>query len=120
MKAEALRALVGSWPGVSEDLKWGDNLVFMVGGRMFCVLDMGGSGRLGFKVEDERFLEFTDRPGIIPAPYLARARWISVVAPGALGKAEQQALLRRSYELVRAKLTKAQQRQLDDAGASPG
>lgn len=112
MKPDSLRALVGAWPGVTEDIKWGTDLVFSVVGKMFCVLDTGGSDRLSFKVEDERFLELTERPGVIPAPYLARARWVSVVAPRALAESELHALLRRSYQLVRAKLTKAEQRRL--------
>lgn len=112
MKPESLRALVGAWPGVTEDIKWGTDLVFSVAGKMFCVLDTGDSARLSFKVEDERFLELTERPGVIPAPYLARARWISVVEPRALAESELDALLRRSYQLVRAKLTKAEQRRL--------
>ena len=117
MSPEALRILVGQWPGVTEDMKWGCDLVFSVGGKMFCVLDTapaeaGGSGRLSFKVEETRFLEFTDRPGIIPAPYMARAHWISLTRPDALPEAERDVLLRASYSLVLAKLPKRTQRAL--------
>jgi predicted DNA-binding protein (MmcQ/YjbR family) len=112
MKLETLRAAVGAWPGVTEDIKWGADLVFSVAGKMFCVLDTGESGRLSFKVGNERFLELTERPGVIPAPYLARARWVSVVESHALAGAELQDLLRRSYELVRVKLPKTEQRRL--------
>lgn len=115
MKPETLRSLVGAWPVVSEDIKWGADLVFSVAGKMFCVLDTGVGGRLSFKVEDERFLELSDRPGIMPAPYLARARWISLIEPRALTETELHALLRRSYELVRAKLPEAEQRRLADS-----
>ncbi len=119
MTPDALRQRVASWPGVTEDIKWGGDLVFSVGGKMFCVIDTvpadaGGSARLSFKVEEARFLEYTDRPGILPAPYMARAHWISLVAPDALPAAERDALIRRSYELVRAKLTKTMQRELGD------
>lgn len=112
MKPDALRKLVRDWPGVTEDVKWGTDLVFSVGGKMFCVTDTGGSGRLSFKVEDARFLELTDRPGIVPAPYLARAHWVSLPDPGVLSSAELKRLLRHSYELVRAKLPKAAQARL--------
>jgi predicted DNA-binding protein (MmcQ/YjbR family) len=119
MNADTLRRLVGHWPGVTEDIKWGNDLVFSVGGKMFCVLDIapptaGGSGRLSFKVGPERFLEFTDRPGIIPAPYMARAHWISLTRPDALPRTERDALIRGSYERVRATLTKKAQRELGD------
>ncbi len=70
---------------MTEDVKWGNDLAFSVGGKMFCMPDIapleyrarktsGGSGRLSFKVETSRFLEFTGRPGIIPAPDIARAQ----------------------------------------------
>ena len=112
MKIPAIRKLVTGWPGVTEDVKWGNDLVFSVGGRMFCAMDASGKGGLGFKVEPERFLELTDRPGIVPAPYLARAHWVSVADAKAIPEAELRALLRRSYELVRGKLSKKLQREL--------
>lgn len=112
MTPDALRTRVGHWPGVTEDIKWGCDLVFSVGGKMFCVLDTGGSGRLGFKVEESRFLEFTDRPGILPAPYMARAHWISLDRADALPEPERDSLLRASYELVLSKLPKRTQRAL--------
>lgn len=112
MTPEALRTLVGHWPGVTEDIKWGCDLVFSVGGKMFCVLDTGSSGRLSFKVGESRFLEFTDRSGILPALYMARAHWISLASADALPEAERDALLRASYGLVLSKLPKRIQREL--------
>lgn len=112
----ALRHWVDRWPGVGSDIKWDDDLVFSVAGKMFCVLCVRGplAGRLSFKVEDERFLELTERPGFMPAPYLARAHWVLVSEPGRLPARELAALLRRSYELVRAKLPRKTQRELAD------
>lgn len=113
-----LRAVVDGWPGVESGIKWEDDLVFTVGGKMFCVLcvrdategqanpGVSAVGRLSFKVEDGRFLELTERPGFVPAPYLARAHWVLVAEPGRLAPTELGGLLRRSYELVRAKLPK--------------
>ncbi|OOG56962.1 MmcQ/YjbR family DNA-binding protein [Rhodanobacter sp. C03] len=109
-----LEALCGRWPGVTRDIKWGADLVFSVGGKMFVVTPSDGSegGRLSFKVADERFLELTDQPGIMPAPYMARSRWISVTEPQRFGTAELQALILDAYTLVRAKLTKKLQVEL--------
>jgi len=114
MKIPVIRKLVSAWPGVTEDVKWGHDLVFSVGGKMFCAMEVTGRGGLGFKVEPERFLELTDRPGIVPAPYLARAHWVSLADAKAVPDAELRALLRRSYELVRARLSKKLQRELAD------
>lgn len=114
MMAAQLEALCGHWPGVTRDIKWGADLVFSVGGKMFVVTPSDGSegGRLSFKVPDERFLELTDQPGIIAAPYMARAHWVSVVEPQRFASAELADFIRTSYGLVRAKLTKKLQAEL--------
>ncbi len=115
MDFERAKALCRSFPGVTEDTKWETNLVFSVGEKMFAVTDDGNPpDGMSFKVEDERFLELTDRPGIIPAPYLARAKWIYVENSSALGDGEAAELLRRAYELVFAKLTKKLQREIGE------
>lgn len=115
MEQTELRAWL-AWPGVEDSVKWEDDLVFSVAGKMFCVLCLRGpqAGSMSFKVEDHRFLELTERPGFIPAPYLARAHWVHVAVPARVPATELQALLRRSYELVRAKLPKKTQRELAD------
>jgi predicted DNA-binding protein (MmcQ/YjbR family) len=114
MNANELEAFCRDWPGVASGIKWEDDLVFTVAGKMFAVLCLRGPdrGRLSFKVESERFLELTDQPGIIPAPYMARAFWISLVEPERFGRAEVEAFVRRSYELVRAGLSKRLQARL--------
>jgi predicted DNA-binding protein (MmcQ/YjbR family) len=114
MHEAALRKLASAWPAVDAGIKWEHDLVFTVDGRMFCALCVRGAdkGKLSFKVEGERFLEFTDRPGFRPAPYLARAQWVTLDDPKAVGKEELRALVRRAYELVFAKLSKKRQREL--------
>lgn len=110
-----LEALCGSWPGVTRDVKWGDALVFSVGGKMFVMTNADGrqDGRLAFKVAEERFLELTDQAGVIPAPYLARAHWIAVTERQRFTTAELQLLLRDAYATVRARLPRKAQLALD-------
>ncbi|RDD83592.1 MmcQ/YjbR family DNA-binding protein [Dyella tabacisoli] len=121
MTVAQLDALCGNWPGVTRDVKWGSNLVFSVGEKMFVVTpeDGGEGGRLSFKVEDDRFLELTDQPGIIPAPYLARARWVLIAEPQRFDTAELASFIRDSYVLVRAKLTKKLQASLGELPVEP-
>jgi predicted DNA-binding protein (MmcQ/YjbR family) len=116
MDRQALNRIAGKWPGVTTDVKWDDDLIFSVAGKMFCGLCLSGAeqGKLSFKVEPERFLELTDRAGFRPAPYMARAHWVTLDDPGIVPRAELDALLRRAYELVRAKLPKKTQRELAD------
>ncbi|HDS1734651.1 MmcQ/YjbR family DNA-binding protein [Pseudomonas sp. BP8] len=106
MTAEQVAAFCLELPGAREDYKWGGIRVFSVAGnKMFAVLDLAGAG-LSFKVDDALFLGYVDRPGVRPAPYLARARWISVAPPYAMGRGELCELLKRSHQLVVGRLPK--------------
>jgi len=96
-------------PGAREDYKWGGVRVFsVVEKKMFAVMDLAGKG-LSFKVAPELFLGYVDRPGVSPAPYLARAHWISVAVPYSLSDNELRDLLTRSHQLVVGKLPKKRQ-----------
>jgi predicted DNA-binding protein (MmcQ/YjbR family) len=111
---EAQRALAATLPGATEDVKWGADLVYSVGGKMFCVflLEAGRAVRCSFKVDDGRFLELTGVPGVIPAPYLARAKWVQVAPGHGLAGADLDALVRQSHALVAARLTRKLQREI--------
>jgi predicted DNA-binding protein (MmcQ/YjbR family) len=114
MNEGSVRKLTRDWPGVSAEIKWEDDLIFMVAGKMFCGLCVTGKekGKLSFKVDAERFLEFTDRPGFRPAPYMARAHWVTLDDSSVVSDTELKQLIRHAYELVFAKLTKKLQREL--------
>lgn len=106
MDIDQLRAYCSSLPAVTEDVKWDNDLVFSVGGRMFCMIALDPPFKCSFKVPDEEFEELSSREGFIPAPYMARAKWVQVSSPTRLHSREWEASLRQSYELVKAKLTK--------------
>lgn len=111
---EAQRRVAAALPGATEDIKWGVDLVYSVGGKMFCVFLLQGGVTLScsFKVDDERFLELTGVPGVIPAPYLARAHWVLVQPVHGLSRTDLDALVRRSHARVAAKLTKKLQTEI--------
>lgn len=116
MDIEKAKTLCRSLPGATEDIKWGTNRVFSVGAKMFAVTgDDAASRGISFKVDDERFLELTDRRSIVPAPYLARAKWVLIDDMQAVSDAEAAALLKRSYQLVFGKLTKKLQREIGES-----
>ena len=86
---------------------WEDDLTFKVSGKMFAhAVLVPASVWLSFKASPENFAELTERAGIIPAPYLARAQWIALEAKDALREEELAKLLRESYDMVVAKLPK--------------
>ena len=93
-------------PAVTEDVKWGNDLVFSVGGKMFCVASLEPPFKCSFKVKDEEFEELSTRNGFMPAPYMARAKWVLVTDASTLHKREWEDYARQSYEMVKAKLTK--------------
>jgi predicted DNA-binding protein (MmcQ/YjbR family) len=111
---DALRKYCATLPGATRDIKWGADEVYSVGEKMFAVfgVDSGKPTGVSFKVDDDRFLELTDRPGIEPAPYLARAHWVALRNAGALPARETRALLARSHALVLAKLPRKVQAQI--------
>jgi predicted DNA-binding protein (MmcQ/YjbR family) len=108
---EKLRRLCLAYPGATEQIQWGADLVFKVGGRMFAVAatDPAASHRLSFKCTDEGFAELLEYEGIVPAPYLARARWVALQRFDALTDRELEARLRDAYDAVFARLTKRDQ-----------
>jgi predicted DNA-binding protein (MmcQ/YjbR family) len=113
MDIDSLRRICLSFPGTTEQIQWGSDLLFKVGGKMFVVTNLEPSPVwLSCKVTPEHFVELTERPGIIPAPYLARASWIAIESPSILPTPEVAALLRGSYDLVVAKLPRKQRESL--------
>lgn len=105
MNIDQLRKLCLSFPGATEQVQWEDHLLFKVGGKMFAITSLEPAPVwLSLKASPENFAEFTERPSVIPAPYLARAKWIALETPDALALPELTRLLRESYELVLAKL----------------
>lgn len=117
MRQQAVRKICMKLPGATENIQWGEDRVFKIAGKMFACTGIEKDSRYSFKVDDERFLELTDQPGIAPAPYLARAKWVQVnPANCQLKDREIAALLERSWELVVAKLPKKVQRSLETQG----
>lgn len=116
---DQLDALCAGWPGVTRSIKWEVDLVYSVANKMFAVMCTIGPerGRLSFKVDTERFLELSDQPGMAPAHHTARAFWISVNEPERFARDELTGHVRRSYELVRADLSKKLQSTLADPPA---
>jgi len=118
MDIDWIRKFCLALPGASEQIQWEDDLLFKVGRKMFAVVPLVPAPVwITFKCTDEEFAELTEMPGVIPAPYLARAKWVALETESALPRAELQRLLRQSYDLVFAKLTKKVQSEIIAGGA---
>jgi predicted DNA-binding protein (MmcQ/YjbR family) len=108
-----------SLPHTTERIQWEDNLVLKVGGRMYAILALEpGEYWLSFKCSDEAFTEMLEVPGVVPAPYLARAKWVSLETETALRPEKVKQWLRQAHELIFARLPKKTQSALRQG--SPG
>jgi predicted DNA-binding protein (MmcQ/YjbR family) len=107
MNLEELRAFCLSLPGATEDVKWGNDLTFLVGKKMFAVTGLEGATQgVSFKCTPEKFAELVEMDGIRPAHYVARYFWVTVEKLDALPADELKNLIVNSYNMVRHKLPK--------------
>jgi predicted DNA-binding protein (MmcQ/YjbR family) len=108
MDIESVRAYCLSFPHATENVQWGADLVFKIGGKMFAVigLEAGFDHCMSFKATPEKFAELIERNGIVPAPYVARYHWVALERFNALSEKELKALVKTAYDLVFEKLPK--------------
>src|SRR6476469_7752119 len=99
MTVEQLRTLCTALPGTTEDIKWENDFVFMVGGKMFCVTSTEPPHNISLKVNHEDFEELSITPGIIPAPYMARAKWVQVQKHSVWNKNEWERRIHEAHKL---------------------
>ena len=115
MDIEEIRSICNGLPSVTEDIKWGHDLVFSIGGKMFCVAGLDQSPTsASFKVTEEEFEEMSTRPGFKPAPYTAKYKWVRVDDINKMKKTEWKKYITQSYELVKQKLPAKIKKQLEE------
>lgn len=108
-----------SLPHVTEDIQWGNDLLFRVAKKIFCgtPLEPSAPVKLSLKCTPEKFAELVEIEGIIPAPYMARNHWIAFTDLNALRQGEIKELILNSYQLVFEKLPKKVQVGLGESPA---
>ncbi|HEV8139446.1 MAG TPA: MmcQ/YjbR family DNA-binding protein [Pyrinomonadaceae bacterium] len=114
MDSESVRAYCLSFPHATENVQWGNDLVFKIAGKMFAVMALEGPVKyiMSFKCTEEKFNELIEREGMDPAPYMARNKWVAIERFDVLSDKELKSLLRKSYDLVVEKLPKRVREQL--------
>ena len=108
MRLTTLRRFCLSLPGATESVQWDGQYVYKLGGKMFAIIGMDGRTFTGFslKVSPDSFHILTREPGIVPAPYLARAGWVMLERLAALPDEHLRAYVARAHALIAAKLPK--------------
>lgn len=105
MNIEEIQAICKGLPSVTEDIKWSHDLVYSIGGKMFCVLGLDQvPATASFKVKEEQFEELCNHDGFKPAAYVAKYNWVFIDDLKRMNKKEWQQYIKQSYELVREKL----------------
>ena len=113
MNREWVRNHCLSLPHTTEHALWKIDLVFKIGGKMYATLVLEPHPVwLAFKCTPEDFDELIERPGIIPAPYAVRQKWVALESFEAMQRKELEPRLQRAYALIFAKLPKKTQREL--------
>jgi predicted DNA-binding protein (MmcQ/YjbR family) len=113
MNIEDIQNICRQMQGVKEDIKWEHDLVFSIGGKMFCVVGLDQSPTTAsFKVRDEEFEEMCNKPGFKPAPYVAKYKWVWIEDINKMKKADWKKYLEQSYDLVKNKLSIKLKKQL--------
>ena len=121
MDLDSIRNYCLSLPHATEDIQWGNDLLFRISGKIFAGISLDPPHSLSFKCTPEKFDELIELDGIIPAPYTARNKWVMLERLDALNDSEIKRLIKISYEMIFAKLTKKVQAELGskDAARSP-
>ncbi|MFV8345327.1 MmcQ/YjbR family DNA-binding protein [Flavobacterium sp. ZB4P13] len=105
MNIEELQVICKSNAAVTENIKWGNDLCFCIGEKIFLVIGLDQSPTsAAFKVLDEEFEEMSHREGFKPAPYTARYKWVLAEDINVLSAKEWQHYVTQSYTLVKDKL----------------
>ncbi|MCD6019043.1 MAG: hypothetical protein K0S53_2164 [Bacteroidetes bacterium] len=105
MTIEELQTICKKFKGMTEDIKWEDHLCFNVGDKMFLVTAPDAvPNSASFKVSDEEFDELSQQEGFMPAPYLARYKWVHLDDINRLSKKQWEHYAGQSYKLIASKL----------------
>jgi predicted DNA-binding protein (MmcQ/YjbR family) len=112
MSIEFLRKLCTPFPGATEDIKWDNDLCFCVAKKMYCVTALDGPFKTSFKCDDEDFVTLTERENIVPAPYMARNKWVMVTKSSSLSKKEWEYFVLKSHSLIAGKLPRKTQKEI--------
>jgi len=110
MNLELLEEKCSKLKGTTKDIKWGNDLCFLIGEKIYCVAGLEPPIAVSLKVLPEQFNELTNRDGIIPAPYLARYSWILIEDMNSFNQREWEYYIEQSYNMIFNKLNKKTQK----------
>jgi len=108
-------ACCGALKGTTNVEQWGGASVWKIGGKIFAICSQWGAGshsKISFKCSDLAYSILIEQPGIVPAPYLARAKWVQIENADALTDVDLRDYIEAAYRIITAKLTRKQRKEL--------
>lgn len=114
MNIEEFREYCLHFPAVTEETPFGpDNLVYKVKGKMFALCDIENFGSVNLKCDPIKAEELREKyPQITGGYHMNKKHWNTVDLEGLPHPFVKQ-LIRDSYELVRSRLTKKLQMEIE-------
>ena len=79
-------------------------------GKDFAICSNWGADetdKISFKCSDLTYAILIEQKGIIPAPYLARAKWVQLASRDAMQDQDIKVYIREAYSIIKTRLTKA-------------
>ena len=112
MDIDSVRNYCLSLPHATEDIQWGNDLLFRISRKIFAGMSLDPPHSLSFECTPETFDELIELDGVVPAPYTARNKWVMLERLDALDDSDIKRLIKNSYEMIFAKLTRKAQAEL--------
>lgn len=115
MTVEDIQNICNKLPHVTEDIKWENNLCFLVGGKIFLMVGLDHvPSNASFKVDEEEFQALTDRDGFVQAPYMAKNKWVLIEDINKMKPKEWEYYIKKSYEIIKSKLSMKKLKEMEE------
>ncbi len=115
MNRDEFNAYCATLPSTENVVQWGNASVWKVGGKIFAICSYWGEGefqKISFKCSDLSYQILCELDGIIPAPYLARAKWVQIQDEEAMSDTDLESYLDDAHTIIAAKLSKRKRTEL--------
>jgi len=115
MNREEFNTFCKGLKATTNVVQWGNASVWKVGGKIFAICSIWGDDphqKISFKCSDLSYQILCELEGMVPAPYLARAKWVQVQQPGALSDDDIKSYITDAHVIIAAKITKAKRMEL--------
>lgn len=117
MRLDDFNSFCENLPATTKVIQWGGANVWKVGGKIFAIASFWGpnskdktlpeeGSKISFKCSEFSYQVLIEQENIIPAPYLARAKWVQVETDDAMGDEDIRSYIKEAHTIIAAKLSK--------------